>query len=150
MEETNNYTARFASTNDIRNCVEWIHANREKNHYDPEIFQYDSTRVVAVDKDGSPMMYLPYQLTIMTDALAPKPARTFPEIARGLKEAINFVVRLAKKSKIGEVYFLADPEDKATIDFACAHGYERLNLVPMRLKPSRMTPPLTEDVKEQA
>ena len=33
------YTSRFATTDDIPNVVEWIHANREKNHYDPEIFQ---------------------------------------------------------------------------------------------------------------
>lgn len=54
------YTARFASQEDIPNCVEWIHANRAKNHYDPDIFKYDSTRVAAVDKDGEPVLYLPF------------------------------------------------------------------------------------------
>jgi len=85
----------------------------------------------------------------MTDALAPKPALTLPELAEGLKEAIHFVVRLAKKSKIGEIYFLADPEDTETLEFAKAHGYDELDLRVMRLKPSRMNPPLPEDVEEQ-
>lgn len=142
------YTSRFASQEDIPNLVEWIHDNRDRNHYDPEIFKYDSTRVVAVDKDGSPVCYLPFQFTIMSDALAPKPARTIPEIARSLKEAIHFIVRLAKKSKIGEVYFLCDPNDTDTARFAKAHGYEELNLKVMRLKPSKMVPPLPEDEKE--
>ena len=142
------YTSRFATTDDIPNVVEWIHANREKNHYDPEIFQYDSTRVMAVDKDGIPELYLPFQFTIMTDALAPRPGRFKREIAVALKNAIHAVVRLAKKSKIGEIYFLCDPEDKETEEFAKAHGYECLNLKVMRLKPSKMSPPLPEDEKE--
>lgn len=147
-KEKHEYNARFTTHDDVRTLVEWIHANREKNHYDPDIFTYDSTRIVAVEKDGVPEMFLPFQFTIMTDSLAPKPARTKPEIARALKEAIYFVVRLAKKKKIGEVYFLADPADKQTIAFAKAHGYDELNLRVMRLKPKNMYPPLPEDVKE--
>lgn len=150
MDETDKSKciARWATKDEIPTFAAWLHANRDKNHYDPDIFKYDSTRVVAVEKDGSPMLYLPFQFTIMTDALAPKPARTLPEIAKALKEAIHFVVRLAKKSKIGEIYFLCDPEDKHTLAFAKAHGYEELNLRVMRLKPKDMIPPLPEDVKE--
>lgn len=142
------YTARFATKDEIPKFTEFLHGNRKKNHYDPEIFQYDSTRVAAVDKDGEPICYLPFQFTIMTDALAPKPARTRGEIARALKELIHFVVRLAKKSRIGEIYFLCDPEDKETLAFAKLHGYDELNLKVMRLKPKNMLPPLPEDVKE--
>lgn len=138
-------TARFASIDEVPKFVEYLHANRTKNHYDPEIFQYDSTRVAAADKDGEPVCYLPFQFTIMTDALAPKPGRTRSEIARALKALIHFVVRLAKKSRIGEIYFLCDPEDRETMAFAKVHGYEELNLRVMRLKPRNMLPPLPED-----
>lgn len=139
------YTARLASKDDIPRLVEWIHANRKQNHYDPEIFQYDSTRVMAADKDGEPVCYLPFQFTILTDALAPEPARTKEEIAQALKAVIHEVVRLAKKSKIGEIYFLCDPADTETKEFAEAHGYEELNLRVMRLKPRNLNPPLPEE-----
>lgn len=142
------YEARFATKDELPNLAAWLHDNLAKNHYDPDIFTYPSTSVVAVDKDGNPMCYLPFQATIMTDALAPKPARTIPEIAAALKAAIHFVARLAKKAHIGEIYFLADPEDKGTIDYATKHGYESLNLTVMRLKLKNMVPPLPEDMKE--
>lgn len=90
--EKNDYTARWATKDEIPSFVEWLHANRDKNHYDPEIFRYDSTQVAAADKNGEPVCYLPFQFTVMTDALAPKPERTQGEIAGALKTLIHFVV----------------------------------------------------------
>lgn len=139
------YTARMATTEDAPRLAAWLHENRDKNHYDPTIFGYDSTRVIAVDRDGETVGYLPYQLTIMTDALAPKPGRTLPEIARFLKEAIHAVVRIARQSRIGEVYFLCAPEDTATAEFARKHGYEEIPFKVFRLRPQNMVPPLDED-----
>ena len=106
------YTAREAMAADLPNFIEWMHANRGKNKYDPTIFGYESTRVLVVDKDGEPECFLPYQLTIMTESLAPRPARTKRETALALKTAIHSIARIAKQSKIGEIFFLSDPEDR--------------------------------------
>lgn len=143
------YVARIVSPLDMRNIVEWLHLNRKKNKYDPEILSYDSTRIVAVDVDGEPQCYLPYQLVIMVESLAPKPGSGKPQIAKCLKEAIHAVVRIAKQSHIGEVYFLCAPEDKETASFAKLHGYEEMPYRVLRLKPKNMVPPLPEDVKEK-
>jgi hypothetical protein len=145
IEKKHEYKARVAGAGDIMNCVEWIHANRSKNHYDPDIFKYESTRFMAVDKDGTPDGYLPYQLVIMTDSFAPRPGRTLPELALILKEALHAIVRVAKQSRIGEVYFLCAPEDEETRKFAITHGYEELPFKVMRLKPRNMVPPIQED-----
>jgi hypothetical protein len=128
------YTARLADTSEAGQVAEWTHANRGKNFYDPEVFTYDSARIMAVDKDGQPQAYLPFQATIMTESLAPRPARTVKEI-----------VRWAKKSGMGEIYFLSHPDDVETREFAKAHGYEELELRVMRLKIKNMNPPLPED-----
>lgn len=142
------YAAREALASDLNNFVAWMHENRNRNGYDPSIFGYQATKVIAVDKDGNPMCYLPYQYTIMTESLAPKPARTKGEIARALQVAIHEVARRARASGIGEIYFLSDPEDVHTRAFAKTHGYEELPLMVMRLKLKDMNPPLPEDVKE--
>lgn len=142
------YKARLARLDEIPQLAEWIHANRSKNFYDPEIFQYDSTRVMAVDKDGHAEGYLPFQAVIMTESLAPKPARTLKETAMLLKTAIHQIVRWAKSVGMGEIYFLSHPDDVETREFAKQHGYEEMNLKVMRLKLNKMNPPLPEDVKE--
>jgi hypothetical protein len=142
------YKARLAAQEEIPNIVEWTHANRGKNFYDPEIFQYDSTRIMAVDQDGSPIGYLPFQATIMTESLAPKPARTLREIAMMLKMAILQIAGWAKSAGMGEIYFLSHPDDVETREFAKAHGYEELNLRVMRLKLKNVNPQPAVAAKE--
>ena len=140
------FEARRARWDEARQVGEWTHANREKNHYDPEIFKYESTRVLAVDKSREPILYLPYQLVILAEALAPKPGLSPGDTAAGIKEALHEIVRVAMQSKIGEVYFLGG--DVETAEFAKAHGFEELHLKVMRLKPTNMKPALPEDAKE--
>jgi hypothetical protein len=138
------HTARQASGEEFPQLVEWMHANRAANRYDPEIFSYHSTRVIAVDRDEEPILYLPYQLVIMTESLAPRPGLSKRETAVGLRAAIHHVARIAKHSKIAEMYFLGT--DDETVEFAKQHGYEEVKDVRvMRLKPGRMNPPLPED-----
>jgi hypothetical protein len=135
--------ARQAKVTEFPQLVEWMHANRGANRYDPDIFTYRSVRTLAVDQDDEPILYLPYMLTITTESLAPKPGASKREIAIGLREAIHQVVRIAKKSGIDEIYFMAS--DQETVDFAKKHGYEELPFRPMRLKTKNLTPPLPED-----
>jgi hypothetical protein len=140
---------RFAGKEDALQLVEWLHANRELNQYDPEILSYDSTRVLAVEMNDETIMYLPYQLTIMTDSLAPKPGLSKRKKAVGLREAIHGVVRIAKASHLGEIYFIGS--DDETVEFAKQHGYEEVKGARlMRLKPRHMVPALPEEAaKEQ-
>lgn len=150
------YTARDAVGADLRNFVEWLHANRGLNNYDPTIFGYTSTQIIAVDKDGETICFLPYQVTIMddketimTESLAPKPGLTRAEVAKALETAIHEVARRAKAKGIGEIYFLSDQKDVATRAFAKVHGYDELTLKVMRLRLKDMVPPLPEDAKEK-
>jgi hypothetical protein len=142
------FKVREALRKDIKLFSEWLYANRDKNHFDVDVFGYKSTRILAVEKNGEPAGFLPLQFTLMTDAFAPKPGMSKLGIAMVLKTALHEVARLAKKFEIGEIHFLCDPKDEETMSLALAHGYEALNLQVMRLKPGRMNPPLPEDVKE--
>lgn len=141
-------TTRYAHNADAPQLVEWLHANREKNKYDPDIFSYDSTRVLAVDVDGETVMYVPFQLVLMSDSLAVKPGLSKAKTALGLKAVIHELIRKAKSSRIGEIHFQGS--DSETVEFAKRHGYEEMTgFVPMRLKPKNVTPPLPEDKDAQ-
>jgi hypothetical protein len=138
-----NVNARFAEVTDIPKLAEWLYLNRKKNKFDPEVFQYDSSRIMAMELDGSPAMYQPYQLVIMLEGLAPKPGLTPLETALLLREGLHAVARVAKVSHIDEVYFLSGDEE--TITFAEAHGFTELKtLKVLRLKVKDMTPPLPD------
>ncbi len=138
------YTAKLAPIEEAQQFGLWLHANRDKNFYDPDFMKYDATRVIGSYKDGEAIGYLPFQTVIMTESLAPKPGSTFKQISALLKTAVHEIARWAKIAGMGEIYFLANPDDMDTIRFAQEHGYERLNLVPMRLKLHNMRPPLKE------
>ncbi len=142
------YTAKLAPIEEAQQFGLWLHANRDKNFYDPDFMKYDATRVIGSYKDGEAIGYLPFQTVIMTESLAPKPGSTFKQIAACLKTAIHEIVRWAKTAGMGEIYFLSHPDDVETRDFAKAHGYEELTLRVMRLKLHNMQPSLPEDAKE--
>lgn len=142
------YNARLAELSEAPLVVEWTHQNRDKNLYDPEVFQYNSTRIMAVDKGDELQGFLPFQATIMTESLAPKPGVSKRVVAAVLKTAIHQIARWAKSAGMGEIYFLSRPSDVETREYAKAHGYAESDLIVMRLKLNKMDPPLPEEAKE--
>lgn len=138
------YKVRMFSKEEGPQLVEWLHANRAKNHYDPAILGCGATRVMAVDRGEETLCYLPLQTVIMSDSLAPNPRKSVLEIARAMKEFVWQMVRMAKQAGIGEIYFLCDPKDTATLNLAKRHGYEELGFKVMRLKPGMERPKLPE------
>ncbi len=138
--------ASSATAADQPEFVEWLHANREQNHYDPGMFAYGSTQVLKVADESGPVLFLPYTHGLVTESLAPRPGLSRREMALGLKAAIHEVVRTAKADGIGEVFFVAT--DAATQHFAEAAGYTPMpaGWTLMRLKIADVQPPLPEDL----
>ena len=138
--------ASAAMAADTPEFIEWLHANREQNKYDPATFTYPSTEVLKVADESGSVLFLPYTRGIVTESLAPRPGLSRRETALGLKCAIHEVVRRARADGIGEVFFIAT--DSATQSFAEAHGYEPMpaGFTLMRLKVKNVQPPLPEDL----
>jgi hypothetical protein len=137
------YTTRMMRPEEFPQMGEWLNANRQANRFDPDIFTYASTQVLAVDKDGSPDLYMPFQVVLMAESLAPRPARTNREMALSIKKAMHALVKKAEEHRIGEVYVLGT--EPSVIEFAKAHGFEEVrDVTVLRLKPGKLTPPPEE------
>ena len=122
---------REAECRDLKEFGEWLYANRKLNHFDPNIFGYKSTRILAAeDRDGL-VLFLPYQMVLMTDSLAPKPGVSKLKKGLALRECIYSLIDHARESGIGEIYFVAT--DKETEDFAVSQKYEVIEGKLMRL-----------------
>jgi hypothetical protein len=111
--------------------LEWLHANREKNLYDPGIFSYGQTRIYdAYGKDGS-VLFVPVQKVFVLDSLAPKPEATERQVAHGLREVLHTLVTKASEEGIGEIYFAAEP---SVAEFASHYGFVEVDRKIMKLK----------------
>jgi len=110
-----------------------MQGNLERNHFDPEVMGYPTTRVLAVEDDDDPVLFVPYTLTLSLDSMAPEPGLSKPKKALALRELLTTVIEIAEKSGIGEIHFQSD--DEPTIEFARNHGFEVLEMKTLRLKP---------------
>ena len=126
-------TTRRATVEDIPKFAEYMQGNLERNHFDPEVLAYPTTRVMAIEDDGDPALFVPYTLTLSLDSMAPKPGLSSPKKALALRELLTTVIGIADQSGIGEIHFQSD--DEPTIEFAQNHGFEVLEMKTLRLKP---------------
>jgi hypothetical protein len=123
---------------DIKLFGEWLYLNRELNRFDPDIFTYGSTRVIAVAEDDDPVMFVPYQIVILMESVAPNPRASPMKRALALKQFQAYLIDLAAASGIGEIYFVATDKDMESI--AKRHGYEEVEGTLLRLKPHNFNP----------
>lgn len=99
----------YNAATDKQQFAEWLYANREKNQFDPEIYEYPSTKIfVAYDETG-PLDFLAAYPAIILDGHAPKPGLSDSDQARCLKEIQHILVEKAHEGGIGQMYFVAEP-----------------------------------------
>jgi hypothetical protein len=116
----------------VREFNEWMYRNRDKNHFDPEMFTYPSMHILAAEDNDGLVLFLPFHAVIMSDSLAPKPGASRLKISLALRECVYRLLEEAKRYGAGEIYFVA--QDEETKQFAKSQGYEEMQGTVMRLK----------------
>jgi hypothetical protein len=123
---------RAAKSSEAELFTKWTIDNIEKNHIDPDILGYPSTRILcAYDKDG-PIAFMPAQLPVMMESLAFRPGITNHEAAAALKAFLQEVISSCYETGVGEIYFLSSEPTVAKM--AERYGFEKLELTAYRLK----------------
>jgi len=131
---------------DTPEFIEYMKGAQDINLFDPDVMTYPNTKVLAAYGQEGVKMFMPFQMTITLESLAPKPGLTEREEALALKELAQQVVFLAKANGIEEVYFLCS--DDTVINFAEKHGFERIPHTTMRLKLKTLEQPEKGDAVE--
>lgn len=125
-------TARPAEQKDIKSFLEWTLASLSINLAHPDSLSAPTFTVLAADSENGPEMYMPYQLTMTLDALAPKPGISPRVEALALRELMRKAVDTCKAIGVAEINFMC--ADERVIKFAEAHGFEVLIHPVLRLK----------------
>lgn len=123
---------RFAEAKDDAKFTDWVGKAAAINLFDPGIMEYPCTKVLVAHTREEEKLFMPYQLTLTMESLAPKPDIAPIDEALALRELTKAVALLASQANIREVYFLC--KDERVVKFAEAHGFEKLPFTTMRLK----------------
>jgi N-acetylglutamate synthase-like GNAT family acetyltransferase len=115
--------------------VDWSARNLARNQFDLDILNYRQT-VILCAHDGKPLLFMPVQLAIMLESLAPRPESSDLQRAAAIKELIHAIVLLAKSAGMGELYFVSKDQD--IIDLAQRHGFEEAPGTVLRLKVDKL------------
>lgn len=117
---------------------EWIKTT-QGNEFDAEVCTYPATDYLVAHAEGTPVVFMPMQNTLMLESLAINPQAEKSHVAVALKALLSNIVLLAGKAGMGELYFLCS--EPSTVEFAERNGLERINLPLFRLKLSSLEKP---------
>lgn len=130
-------TIRFAEPKDAPLFTSWVKEIQELNLFDPTVMSYPTTNLLAVDKDGEPILYMPFQAVICGESLAPKPGLSKREEAIALKRVHEGLTNIAKGTGVREIVFVC--KDESFAQFITHYGYEELPYKLFRFKVPALT-----------
>lgn len=91
--------------------LDWLHANREKNQYDPDTFKKKQAEIyVAYDENG-PICYFPFEAVLMLGSLAPRPDATDLERAKAILAMHTVLVTKCHEKNIGGMLLAGKDEN---------------------------------------
>lgn len=129
---------RFPVGSDAKEFVEWTMANRDKNLFDPRVFQSKQTIILCAFNKAKKILFMPISRTYFLESSAPNPDASEFEKASALKEVVQAVVTECYKTGTTDIYFLAS--DPAVEEFAKSNGFEQIKLPVYRMKISDLEP----------
>lgn len=116
---------RYAREEDFPQMIEWAAAIKDLNLADPEILKYEKvTYYAAFRQNGKILGYMPAQLTVTLESLAPNPEASEDEWVLALKSLIQAVVHDAEREGIREIYFVC--KDERVVKIAKKHGFTEI------------------------
>lgn len=124
------YYIRPLRQDEIKQFVEWLHANREQNAYDPELIKRGQVVVYAVGTlDDGIVGYGMYRFNVVLDSLAWSPTATPFEKASAIRLIAAEGARRGIEANCAEAEF--NVSDPSIGKFAESHGWEKM---PRRMK----------------
>lgn len=108
--------------------VEWLHARRRENRFDPRIFEEGQAQVITCFDETGIVGFVPVTLAFVLESLAFPPGTSPLVEAQALRAAQGHLVWQANKERIPNAFFVTFDEDVRQI--AQRHGWKPV-AVPM-------------------
>jgi hypothetical protein len=122
---------RLANESDAPIASEFLSTTPD-NLLDPGITTYPSLRVLAVDINGTPAVYVPFHPVLVVESLGHKPGISPRENAYALKKLNDALEETARVYGISEIMWMC--ADDSLIEIASHHGYEVVKTKVLRKK----------------
>lgn len=103
---------------------EWLEANSGRNGFDPAIMEYPGLKVLAAQKDGEVLAYMPVQPVAVLESIGINPEANARDIATAVMELTKHAAFMAYGGDCREMFFLGS--DPNTSEGAKNLGFEDL------------------------
>lgn len=124
------YTRPFDGTNERerRLFVEWLHARRDENRYDPDLFLKNQARIWTCFDEGGILGFVPIATCYLLESLAFPPG-TDPRVeSRCLQAVQHQLVHIANVNQVPYAFFATTDEN--VVRFSERMGWKK-NEVPV-------------------
>lgn len=114
--------------------VEWLYAARDKNRFDPKLFElapdgsFLRCRVLTCFNDQEIVGFIPVTIAFQLESLAFKPGLEPTTEARALQAMQHYLVHRAAEQNISDAFFCT--YDESVLEFAQRYGWSK-TVVPM-------------------
>ena len=107
------YTRPFnaGSKHEKRLLLEWLHARREENRFDPELFLRDQVRILTCFDEGGILGFVPVATCFLLESLAFKPGTDRVAEARCLEAVQHHLTHQAVANQVPYAFFVTTDED---------------------------------------
>ncbi len=107
-----------------RLLVEWLYAARERNRFDPVIFERGQVALFTFFDDTGVIGFVPISLAYVVESLAFKPGLSRITEAKALQSMQQMLVCRATEKNIPDAYFAVS--DEAVKAFAQNYGWQEV------------------------
>lgn len=119
------YTRPFNGKNrrERRLFIEWLHARRAENRYDPVLFEKEQVRILTCFDEGGILGFVPVSTCYVLESLAFAPGTDPVTEARCLESVQHHLVHIAAANQVPYMFFATT--DEAVINLTARRGWKR-------------------------
>ena len=132
------YVRNYDAKRDKQKFVEWLYAAREKNRFNPEMFERDQVRIFTLYTEKEIVGFVPITIALVVESLAFRPGLDELTEARALEAFQNHLVYKASEQNLPDAYFVT--LDESVLKFASRYGWKPTQVPMLNLHFSSLEP----------
>ena len=92
---------------------EWLYQNRDKNKFDPDVFEKGQVSIMTCFDETGIVMFVPYSVSFVVRSLAPRPGLPRHVRANALRTFQQVLTHIAAQGNVPDAFFYTEEEDLA-------------------------------------
>lgn len=134
------YTRPYDGRNkrERRLFIEWLHARRAENRYDPALFEKEQVRIITCFDDGGILGFVPVATCYLLESLAFRPGTDPVTEARCLEAVQHHLAHTAAANQVPYAFFVTTDQD--VINLASRRGWRQSEVPVLCLDFNRLEP----------